>query len=818
MSGYWRVNTTQTYSGHSVKPHTRVQSLRVGELDPQTVALLEMEAEEETRLADEVQGSTSLGDELEHDEDTDWLRGCKWPQWFAHKPLHLIVSTSITPSHCDEDLHLGSWNCTEWISCSTSEARLRKLVELTGLVLDRCEETLVHTPRVMCCWLRSWGQHFYAYPFELPQRQTTRSRYRLYLNRFLCYIFRSWQVCRRFGQDMYEIYGLRLSTAQVQTMDHIWTSLAVLLRTEVESSPIASSPPIGLLETLFQLLAMFWTDVSTDGATESKAIIHFSGVLGIHPYELVYRTAYDYTPYLSALLWMGRLIILEYALPLRAYETLTIPWPARATYPDQGKRLCAEIRPKYLQRGSFSPMGYLIERLQHGRAIAKREGARTNISWSLDGKKLEIAGSHITIQEFRQTVHLLLAKLEQEAHKLMFDWWPKVDLSEIKDDIAKHQPGYSFLQEPSNQLQTSFKHLSRRAFSADKGGFALQGDGRKRAVAYLKRRDRFIRLLFAGIHLTSGMPARGEELRVIRWADTAAVPRNIFVHKGRVMLVFSYNKAGIKSNNSFFIVRVPCPIVERVLFLHLAYIRPFSDFLTRQLKLISATAATNLHLFTIHSNPTACFSSAACSRCLRESTPECPIPLHFQIYRQIVVSISKKHIPALQQPFDPNTPNDYNGFLSLLSFQTGHKPSTRAGAYGLDRAYPAKLQPDLIERYFQNSLVWHQFVAITDEDLHIIDVDSDMDRPFCGSVSQVPGYCPDPSNTRSTKAVSEVDLSDSDQDLSWESVDESVATLASFQPRKRKYTKDISLSPTLKKIELMRQELVKLEREYKRRR
>jgi hypothetical protein len=110
---------------------------------------------------------------------------------------------------------------------------------------------------------------------------------------------------------------------------------------------------------------MLCTDLSTDGAMESKAIAHFSGVLGIHPYELAYRTAYDYTPYLSALLWIGRLIILEYALPLRASTTLNVPFPARATYKDQRKRLCANIRPRYLQRGSLSPMGYLIERLQH---------------------------------------------------------------------------------------------------------------------------------------------------------------------------------------------------------------------------------------------------------------------------------------------------------------------------------------------------------------------------------------------------------------------------------------------------------------------
>jgi hypothetical protein len=157
------------------------------------------------------------------------------------------------------------------------------------------------------------------------------------------------------------------------------------------------------------------------------------------------------------------------------------------------------------------------------------------------------------------------------------------------------------------------------------------------------------------IYLNSGMPARGEELRVVQWADTAAVQRNIFICQGRIMLVFSYNKASQNLNNSFFIVRVPCLAAERCLFLYLTYIRPFSDFLSRQLKLVSATEPTNPHLFTTYDSPSACFSSAACSKMLQQSTRECPIMLHFQVYRQIVVAISKKHLPSIAQSFDANT-------------------------------------------------------------------------------------------------------------------------------------------------------------------
>ncbi|PVH90694.1 hypothetical protein DM02DRAFT_734466 [Periconia macrospinosa] len=314
----------------------------------------------------------------------------------------------------------------------------------------------------------------------------------------------------------------------------------------------------------FRLLVLFWTDASIDGDPGAKAVIHFSGVLGIHPYKLTLRTAYDYTPYLSALIWVGRLVILEYALPSQAYSSWDPPLQARATYPDQESRLLREIRPRYLQRGTFAPLGYLIERLQHGRAIAKREGARTNISWSPDGQLLEVNRSQITLVQLRSTVYSLLDRINQEACELMFHWWPDVNLHRIKDKVTSYRSGYSFLEEPENNLQISF-------------------------------------------------------------------------------------------------------------------------------------------------------SAADCSKSLEQATPDCPIRLQLGIYRHVAVAISKKHIPALLEPFDPNIPKDQNGFLHLLAFQTGHTPSIHASAYALERGYPARLQPELIDRYFENSFIWHRFLGIAEE-------------------------------------------------------------------------------------------------------
>ena len=104
------------------------------------------------------------------------------------------------------------------------------------------------------------------------------------------------------------------------------------------------------------------------------------------------------------------------------------------------------------------------------------------------------------------------------------------------------------------------------------------------------------------------------------------------------------------------------------------------------------------------------------------------------------MSIAKKQLPALIAHFDPNTPKYYDGFLQLLSFQTGHKPATHAGAHALEHGYPAKLQPDLIDRYLENSRVWHEFTMTQKND--VLDYSSGADVQS-ESTLQAVVYSPD---------------------------------------------------------------------------
>jgi hypothetical protein len=130
-------------------------------------------------------------------------------------------------------------------------------------------------------------------------------------------------------------------------------------------SEIGSEMGSPVLDWLFKLCCLFWTTRTTTGDTAKLQIVYFSRVLGIQRSTLAYRTAYHYTPFLAGLTWIGRLIMLEYALLVQTRNQL---------------RRVQRIQRKYLCRGNAYPIGWLIEAMAYARMIAKKEGGCTNIS------------------------------------------------------------------------------------------------------------------------------------------------------------------------------------------------------------------------------------------------------------------------------------------------------------------------------------------------------------------------------------------------------------------------------------------------------
>jgi hypothetical protein len=182
------------------------------------------------------------------------------------------------------------------------------------------------------------------------------------------------------------------------------------------------------------------------------------------------------------------------------------------------------------------------------------------------------------------------------------------------------------------------------------------------------------------------------------------------------------------------------------------------------------------------------------------------------MYRQIAVAIIKKHLPGIVQPFDPHTPRDRDGLLRLLSFQTGHNPATHAGAYALDRAYPAKLQPELVEQYLEVSKVWHQFLDVDRESTDQAILSFSANRSLLEAPVEQSMFLPPNDNALSTNRIAQT------RELPQESTVlqiEASAAGENERSRKRSRDSDESMSPTQQKINALRADLAALEHEHK---
>ncbi|KFZ15034.1 hypothetical protein V501_02916 [Pseudogymnoascus sp. VKM F-4519 (FW-2642)] len=194
-----------------------------------------------------------------------------------------------------------------------------------------------------------------------------------------------------------------------------------------------------LTERIFQLSCAFWTDLAKTGRTLDLPLVYFIGVLGIQRKGLNYRTAYLFTTRLAGLAWIGRLLMLEYALPQDAYGTLG--WPGCSAFPDQLDRL-QRIQRKYLCRGGRHAMAHTLELLFKGRSIAKKEGARANLSWSSSEQLLQIDDiGTFSMSQFRAMVWVTIQDCQRLLQKLMFEWRPAVDILAVQDNLSNAEAG-----------------------------------------------------------------------------------------------------------------------------------------------------------------------------------------------------------------------------------------------------------------------------------------------------------------------------------------------------------------------------------------
>jgi hypothetical protein len=221
------------------------------------------------------------------------------------------------------------------------------------------------------------------------------------------------------------------------------------------------------------------------------------------------------------------------------------------------------------------------------KSIIKKEGARTNLTWAADGQSFTIgSSSQVRLLDFTYMHKVAINHVEDRMYHMMLGWQPVVDLNAVRDDFTCRVPGYSFLQEEHNGLRFGYKALSQRAWSSLYRRQQFTKSGRwlsQTCSAYFESESELRSEIFAAIHLTAGLPARGPEITSVKVCNTAQVMRSLVFREGRLLLVIEYNKARASNYHAFYIVRYLPPKLAELVYLYLVYVRPFTTFLAGQL-------------------------------------------------------------------------------------------------------------------------------------------------------------------------------------------------------------------------------------------
>jgi len=131
-----------------------------------------------------------------------------------------------------------------------------------------------------------------------------------------------------------------------------------------------------LVEKLFQFIISLLCERFPDGEAPASPLCYFTAVLGISRRARGFDGAANYTKYVSGLLWISRLFMLEYALPKYRYEHIDLP--DRASYEDRGWRM-ERIRRDHMTDGSYSPFSRMVSLLRHGKKFAMKEGTKLKL-------------------------------------------------------------------------------------------------------------------------------------------------------------------------------------------------------------------------------------------------------------------------------------------------------------------------------------------------------------------------------------------------------------------------------------------------------
>jgi hypothetical protein len=448
------------------------------------------------------------------------------------------------------------------------------------------------------------------------------------------------------------------------------------------------------------------TESFRDGASASTVMVYFAGVLGISQDGSTFERPSNYTSKLSALVHCARLCLLEATLPRFAHPR--IGWNARQPFA-QHKTL-NKMREAFFCLGCPAPVGELISLRAYGRTVSRTDGPAFRVDWDDDGSRIKWDEGEITMTEFRALGHRAVDTIDESIAGFIGDFNPSLDLEQLRDRISELKHGYSFVQDPANDLNSAHIELSERVCTDPQQGLMTRNGWNVRSVRrFLKDEERLLESIMLMMYLRGGQAPRATELLSLECSNGSSAPRGIYVHNGSILFVTRHSKARRTTNQEFQVARYLPNRESTALATYLIYIRPVVDLVYRS---CFDTDRDRKYLFSSIEDPATLWQISRFTRALRRLTQDVTgIGFGVQIYRQISIAVTERHVRQISSPFNRYDDKSADADVEVaFAWQSGHRPIQRGISYGIDAAFPDSLQPALLRVYKWASKEWHRFL------------------------------------------------------------------------------------------------------------
>lgn len=138
------------------------------------------------------------------------------------------------------------------------------------------------------------------------------------------------------------------------------------------------------------------------------------------------------------------------------------------------------------------------------------------------------------------------------------------------------------------------------------------------------------------------------------------------------------------------------------------------------------------YIFCSDESPNKCWTGVELSEILQqESLERLGVKINLWAWRHIIIGITKAHLEEIAPYFCKDekackTLLESNIYYQIFPWQAGHQWRINVSVYGLDMAFPGRLQPALLRLYRQVSRMWHYWLGVLEAEEEPVRIEDDQ--------------------------------------------------------------------------------------------